>query len=139
MPTQLLWLQALLIIHITRTPPPSRSFQRLFGSGWRVSLLLSIPLPNQLPTPRPPLHPAPLLQGERSFKTSVGPPIESDEVLEPLPHGPKEPRQMDELVSFCLLVKLWDETVHLPVMITKTKLDLKRVKGAVDFIELGNG
>lgn len=46
---------------------------------------------------------------------------------------------MDDLIAFCLLAKVWGETVPLPVMITKTKLDWNHVKGAAEYIELGNG
>lgn len=52
----------------------------------------SIHPPVQLPTHRPSLRPTPLSQGERSLKAFVETPLVGDEVLEPLPQVPKEPR-----------------------------------------------
>ena len=46
---------------------------------------------------------------------------------------------MSELSIFCSLAKLWGDSVPLPLIISKTKLDWKHVKGPVDYIDLGNG
>ena len=45
---------------------------------------------------------------------------------------------MDDLIALCLLTKLWGEFVPTPLIISKTKLDWKHVKGLVKYIELGN-
>ena len=39
----------------------------------------------------------------------------------------------------CLLAKIWGESVPLPLIVSKTKLDWKYIKGPVEYIELGNG
>ena len=42
-------------------------------------------------------------------------------------------------MALCLLAKLWGEAIHVPLIISKTKLDQKQVKGLVEYIDLGNG
>jgi len=46
---------------------------------------------------------------------------------------------MEDLISLCLLGKIWGEAVPLSLIISKTKLDWKHVKGLVEYIDLGNG
>ena len=46
---------------------------------------------------------------------------------------------LSELSIFCLLAKLWGDSVPLPLIISKTKLDWKHVKGPVDYIDIRNG
>ena len=57
----------------------------------------------------------------------------------PLPDLPDTPSNMDDLKTLCLLAKLWGESIPLPLIISKTKLDWKHVKGPVEYIELGHG
>jgi len=46
---------------------------------------------------------------------------------------------LDDLSVYCLIAKLWGENLPLTLIISKTKLDWKHVKGPVEYIELGNG
>ena len=40
-------------------------------------------------------------------------------------------------MDFCLLAKLWGESLPVPFIISKIELDWKHVKGPVEYIELG--
>lgn len=66
-------------------------------------------------------------------------PLESDESLPPLHPPPHVQGSMDELIALYWLAKLWGEILPLALIISKTKLDWKHIKGQVEFIELGNG
>lgn len=51
---------------------------------------------------------------------------EDDSQLLPLPPALG---RMDELIALCLLAKIWGEILPLILIITKTKLDWKHMKG----------
>ena len=90
------------------------------------------------------------LGGERHRAGGVSPPlpgvdhpppsasVPSGSAVDP-PSPPGSSAPMSELSLFCLLAKLWGDSVPLPLIISKTKLDWKHVRGPVDYIELGNG
>lgn len=46
---------------------------------------------------------------------------------------------MDERIALCLLAKLWGEILPIALIIVKTKVDWKHIKGTVEYIDLGNG
>jgi len=69
----------------------------------------------------------------------VAPNPQSNEPCAPLPESSKISRTMEDLMAFCLLAKLWGKSLTIPLIISKTKLDWKHVKGPVEYIELGNG
>ena len=58
---------------------------------------------------------------------------------DPLPQATESTPPLDDLLALCLLAKIWGEPIPLPLIISKTKLDWKYVKGMVEYIELGNG
>jgi len=57
----------------------------------------------------------------------------------PIPQDTDSSPPLDDLLALCLLAKTWGESISLPLIISKTKLDWKYVKGLVEYIELGNG
>jgi len=71
--------------------------------------------------------------------TPIAPPDAAEEVGARSSAPAPVSSQMTELVSLRLLAKLWGESVPIPLIISKTKLDWKHVKGMVEYIELGNG
>lgn len=61
---------------------------------------------------------------------------------EALPQGslpPRVPSYMEELIALCLLAKLWGEILPIALIIKKTKVDWKHIKGVVEYIDLENG
>lgn len=48
------------------------------------------------------------------------------------------PSHLDELLTCCLLGKIWGDPVPLPAIIQKTKKDWVFVKGHIDYIDAGN-
>lgn len=46
---------------------------------------------------------------------------------------------MEELIALCLLAKLWGEVLPIALIIAKTKVDWKHIKGTVKYIDLRNG
>ena len=58
---------------------------------------------------------------------------------DPLPQVTDSTPLLDDLITLCLLAKIWGEPIPLPLIISKTKLDWKHVKGMIEYIELGNG
>ena len=56
-------------------------------------------------------------------ETPVGSIAASLDVNEPIPTGDLVSDSTDELVSLCLLAKLWGESVPIPIIISKTNLD----------------
>ena len=79
-------------------------------------------------------QPQPPVGGESNPPNHVNP----DPSL-PLPANLDIPTPLDDLRTFCLLAKLWGESLPIPLIISKTKVDWKHVKGPVEYIELGNG
>ena len=90
-------------------------------------------------------------QGGMDANSDQRPPADQDPSLLPNPEprahetppqGPAPPRvpsYVEELIALCLLAKLWGEILPITLIIAKTKLDWKHVKGRVEYIDLGNG
>jgi len=70
-------------------------------------------------------------------------PIDHDLTYEEtLPQGslpPRVPPYMEELIALCLATKLWGEIMPIAFIIAVTKADWRHIKGAVEYIDLGNG
>jgi len=61
---------------------------------------------------------------------------------ETLPQGPLPPRvpsYMEELITLCVPAKLWGEILPIALIIAKTKVNWKHIKGVVEYIDPGNG
>ena len=102
-------------------PPPFASFSDALRFGVEShNSPLHLPaqrLPVHLNQPSAPLRPL-SLNGEPG-----GSSLDSTPAIAPLPESSEPPSNMDDLMTLCLLAKLWGETLPLPLIITKTKFE----------------